>query len=83
MTTLAQLLPTSLEAGIDWPSAACSGSNPELWFPFPTDQYSAAAQVCARCPIRDECGEYGVTHRMSGVWGGIDLDRGRPVQRAS
>lgn len=74
---LTTLLIGSLD--VDWRQARCAvaGENPEDWFPFPTDDFSHAADVCARCPIRLPCVEFGVANRCSGVWGGHRLDGGR------
>ncbi|MFT4126783.1 MAG: WhiB family transcriptional regulator [Gordonia sp. (in: high G+C Gram-positive bacteria)] len=58
-------------------ACAAAGQDPEDWFPFPTDDYSHAAAVCAGCPIREACGAWGRANRMSGVWGGLRLENGR------
>ncbi|WHU46771.1 WhiB family transcriptional regulator [Gordonia sp. L191] len=74
---LSMLLRPTLD--LDWAAAACAavGENPEDWFPFPTDDYSHAASVCAVCPIRAGCEQWGRRNRMSGVWGGVRLENGR------
>lgn len=40
----------------DWRNrAACRGSDPELFFPIAEVGYSAAAAVCADCPVVSDC----------------------------
>ena len=79
--TLADLL--TMSDTPDWRAAACRGdANPEAWFPFPTEDYPYARAVCAMCPIRDECAEFGIRTGQSGVWGGDCLERGRPRRAA-
>ena len=46
---------------------------------FHADQYSSgyisminmAKSLCAECPIKAHCAEYGVRWEMDGIWGGI------------
>lgn len=77
--SLADLLLPSTE--VDWVSAACHGDpNPEAWFPFPSQNYDYARSVCRDCPIRDGCRQVAIDTGQSGVWGGIDFDRGRVVE---
>ncbi|MEP9394478.1 WhiB family transcriptional regulator [Gordonia sp. VNQ95] len=89
MTTMDQRPPTVLPptdllgahhpGDPDWRRARCAAAweDPEDWFPFPTDDFTHAAQVCAGCPIRPDCEAHGRAHRMSGVWGGVRLENGR------
>jgi len=61
--------------------AACSAADPDLFFPdrAGTD-ISAAAAICAGCPVRAECHEFAeVTKQAHGVWAGVD--RGDPKAR--
>lgn len=34
-------------------------------------------ELCASCPVRQNCLEYGITNRLSGVWGGEYLVDGQ------
>lgn len=62
-----------------WRAAACRGDpRPESWFPFPSDDFAYAREVCGRCPIRVHCTTFAMDTRQSGVWGGVEFDRGRP-----
>lgn len=53
--------------------------NPEWWFhatatPLKTPEtfYTKAAEVCADCPVRVECGDYAIaTSQPHGMWGGL------------
>jgi len=66
-----------------WTEAAACRDEPELADAFTTtegDGLRSALAVCARCPVRGECGAYGVASGSDGVWGGAVLHRG--VERA-
>jgi WhiB family redox-sensing transcriptional regulator len=64
--------------------AACRGLDPDIFYPVTDDEADAAeAQaVCARCPVREPCGEYALSSREKlGVWGGLtERDRRRIVR---
>lgn len=69
-----------LSTDIDWSRARCAreGENPEDWHPFPRQRWDHARAVCGSCPIRLECGAWGRDNGQSGVWGGENLENGRP-----
>lgn len=76
--------------GIDTARALCAdpslGLDPEMWFPDPTsaDDRERARAVCALCPVRDECENFGRDNRLTGIWGRLRPDPGprhRPVIR--
>lgn len=49
--------------------AACYGMNPELF--FGQDQPVAQLrEVCASCPVRQDCRDYADKHDLIGFWGG-------------
>lgn len=62
--------------------AACQGMPPNLFFPevdeYTTDEEYAelirklavAYDVCAGCPVREECAEFARANRYEGVYGG-------------
>lgn len=50
--------------------AACRGHDPEMFFPAHESDLQAAMSVCARCPVRGECGAWAVATGAVGVWGG-------------
>ena len=74
----------------DWRAAsACLSTDPELFFPMPQGalaerQTSAALQVCARCPVRQQCLEFAMrTAETNGIWGGTTPEeRTRARRRA-
>jgi WhiB family redox-sensing transcriptional regulator len=54
-------------------------ADPELFFTQPDDagnpertlaRIRKAKAVCARCPFRDPCLAYAITHAVVGTWGG-------------
>lgn len=64
-------------AGGRW---ACAESDPELFFPADNATLAAARRVCDGCPMRDTCLALAQARKESGVWGGVLLDRGRPLE---
>lgn len=64
--------------------AACRGIDPELFHPGPGESPAPAQAVCARCPVRAECGDWalfgGVEHH--GIWGGLTERDRRRIRRA-
>jgi len=63
--------------------AACLGMDPNLWHARAgeTDKHKEAAAVCARCPVRAECGEANLSQRV-GIWGGAGENKRRQLRRA-
>ncbi|KQY60739.1 hypothetical protein ASD11_09640 [Aeromicrobium sp. Root495] len=60
---------------------ACAGSDPELFFPADDTALAAAVAVCAACPLRSTCLSLATARSESGVWGGVLLESGRPLDR--
>jgi hypothetical protein len=60
---------------------ACADTDPEVFFPETARGIPAAQAICARCPIRDACLAFGKATKQWGVWGGQELERGKPVAR--
>lgn len=49
-----------------------------LWFPVRGESQKRARNVCARCPVSDECWEYACRSDTSyGIWGGRIIKRGK------
>lgn len=69
--------------------AACRSSrrgriDPELFFPLGTepDREAKAKQVCARCPVTQDCLEEALDNNLyDGVWGGLNPDERRKLKR--
>jgi WhiB family redox-sensing transcriptional regulator len=69
-------------------SAACRGSDVQLFFPVgvtgpAVEQIDAAKKVCQACPVRLECLDFAMlTNQESGVWGGVTEEERRRLRRA-
>ena len=68
---------TALDNRAEWWSlAACSTTDPELFFPISragpaVRQVAQAKAICARCQIREACLDYALdAGPIQGVWGG-------------
>ncbi|WP_228819261.1 WhiB family transcriptional regulator [Nocardia transvalensis] len=72
----------SLSAARDYDQRrpACTGDDPELWFPYPSQDFAYARMVCGMCPLRLDCREFARRTHQTGVWGGVEFDRGRLVR---
>ena len=52
--------------------AACRGARIEVFFPGRGETAGAARQVCAQCPVCQQCLEFAVSNRIVyGIWGGL------------
>lgn len=54
--------------------AACLTSDPEIFFPDPSDVETAlkAKAVCDSCPVISECRRFAIrTRQRDGIWGGL------------
>lgn len=60
----------------------CKGKSPDLWFP-PIESpnisqfYAVGRMVCDRCPVWEECLDYG-KDEVFGMWGGLS-PKERPI----
>jgi WhiB family transcriptional regulator, redox-sensing transcriptional regulator len=62
--------------------AHCRGARPTEFFPSDGLGVEAAQRVCATCPVRVECLEYALEHRIEhGVWGGASERERRRILR--
>lgn len=64
--------------------AACRGLNPKLFFPERGEMVSQEARdVCASCPVQEECLEYAIrVGERDGVWGGKSGRQRRDMRSA-
>ena len=63
-------------------SAVCAQTDSELFFPDKGESNRAAKQICAGCPVRDECLEHAMEHgEPFGVWGGLSEHERRGLTR--
>ena len=67
--------------------AACSGLDPDLFFPVSTAGASltdieAAKRVCQRCPVTTPCLHWALDlGQVSGIWGGTTEEERRALRR--
>lgn len=61
--------------------ANCLGMGTEPFFPERGDSVTEGKRICFGCVVREECLEYGMRTRSSGMWGGVILDHGKPKKR--
>ena len=61
----------------DWTARAACQGQPDLFFPpfgeRPNSRESREArakEICAACPVQEECLWYGRRHHEYGIWGG-------------
>lgn len=51
---------------------ACRGAPPGPWFSESASDQAAAKQVCAGCPVNQQCAEYGTNENIPyGIFGGL------------
>jgi len=69
---------TALDSRAEWWSrAACSASDPDLFFPISSSgpalgQVTRAKAICARCQVRQACLGYALeAGPIHGIWGGM------------
>ena len=59
----------------------CRGTALNLFYPERGESAGPARQVCAACPVRQQCLEYALSNRItSGIWGGLTERERRPLQ---
>jgi len=50
--------------------ALCTRANPEIFFPPKGNPGTEAKQICASCPVREECLAYAIeADEEFGIWG--------------
>ena len=63
-------------------AAACNNLDTELFFPDSDADAGPALEVCAVCPVRQECLEFALATRQNdGVWGGLTETERRRLRR--
>jgi WhiB family transcriptional regulator, redox-sensing transcriptional regulator len=64
--------------------AKCLDADPEAFFPEKGGSTREAKQICAVCPVREECLEYALQHEERfGIWGGLSERERRRARRLS
>jgi len=65
--------------------ARCKNTPPELWFPARGDDTGLAKQICARCPVIDDCLAYALAagQQLQGIWGGTSARERRTLRSSA
>lgn len=52
--------------------AACKGADMEAFFPTrgEAEVFVVAFAICEDCPVKADCLEFALEHRLDGIWGG-------------
>jgi len=60
----------------------CRGMETSIFFPERGKKSETAKAICDECPVREPCGEYGVTApEKFGIWGGLSERQRRIIRR--
>jgi WhiB family transcriptional regulator, redox-sensing transcriptional regulator len=61
----------------------CASIPPSIFFPSDGIGVDAARKICEGCPVREQCLEHALVHRIDhGVWGGCsERERRRILKR--
>ncbi len=52
--------------------AACRGAGLDLFFPGRGEPAEPARRICVRCPVREPCLDYALSHGIvHGIWGSL------------
>ena len=63
--------------------AACSGADPNMFFPERGDSCAEAVAICRSCPVREDCREYAIADPwLHGIWGGTSQEGRRAIRAA-
>ena len=66
-----------------WMNAGnCRSISPSVFFPSDGVGVEVARQICQTCPVKQQCLEYAIHHRIDhGVWGGASERERRRIAR--
>lgn len=59
----------------------CVGADPDMFFPARGAPTAPAKAVCASCPVREPCLDWGLRHEHHGIWGGLAERERRRLRR--
>lgn len=69
-------------SGQSWRTrATCIGLPTEIFFSDDPSDIATAKAACAVCPVLDDCLDFALQHRESGVWGGSTEQERERVRR--
>lgn len=76
-----------IPAGLDleWRTdRACHDQPVDLFFPERGEmrKIAEAKLVCARCPVTNDCLEFGIATKSIGIWGGLTTDERHKLTKA-
>ena len=79
---IAMLAPATPSLG-EWHGrrGLCVGEDPEVFFPYRGDPGPDAREICAACPVREDCLKYSIDADEFGIWAGLDQDERRNLRR--
>lgn len=77
--TIAFTFPTPDLGPVVWSCA--DYDDPDVFDPTDQDALDQALAVCGSCAVRDLCLELGVNRDEWGVWGGVLLENGKPLEK--
>lgn len=60
---------------------SCAGYDPDMFDPTDEATLAEARAVCAGCGVQALCLALGVSRGEWGVWGGLLLDGGKPIDK--
>ena len=68
---------SELAAAMKWPEflkqGACVGTpDPRLFDDEDHKKTSVAKKICSKCPVQEQCAQWGIENEDSGIWGGMD-----------
>ncbi|MEX2292364.1 MAG: WhiB family transcriptional regulator [Acidimicrobiales bacterium] len=69
---------------LDWmPRGLCAALPPSTFFPSDGAGVEEARKICSGCPVKEQCLEHALEHRIDhGVWGGCsERERRRILKR--
>ena len=68
-----------------WPTflsdGKCVGADPTLFDDEDAQKTIVAKQICAGCPVKKQCAQWGIENEDSGIWGGLDDKDRRKARR--
>lgn len=76
--TVAYAHPTPRLTSTAW---SCANYDPDVFHPADQDSLAEAQSVCAGCEVRTDCFALGVSRGEWGVWGGVLLEGGKPLDK--
>lgn len=64
--------------------AACAGLSLEIFFPENASgcqAYAEAKDVCSMCPVKQQCGEWGIAAERDGMFGGLTPNERKAIRK--